>query len=152
MFDDLGKNFNDSFGLNTNGVAADPTKLDYDLVDDILVFTNKWAAAIPAYNKALQDVQSAMAKEGFDLFNTTGVNAAKALTGAIKGVSEETASVLAGSVNGIRMNQIEGMNIMRNQLFHLANIDNNTFPLHSMKRSLDNIERQIVAPNINMLP
>lgn len=86
--------------------------------------------------------------------SSSGVDSSKtsALTGSIKGVTEETASVLAGTLNGMKMNQAEGMAIMRNQLFHLANIDVNTFNLHSMSRDLADIKRQIVSPNINMLP
>jgi hypothetical protein len=50
----------------------------------------------------------------------------KTLSGAIKGITEETAGVLAGQVNAMRINQVEGIQIMRQQLMHLAEIAANT--------------------------
>lgn len=50
----------------------------------------------------------------------------KTLSGAIKGITEETAGVLAGQVNAMRINQVEGTLIMRQQLVHLAEIAANT--------------------------
>ncbi|KAA6350873.1 hypothetical protein EZS27_001720 [termite gut metagenome] len=52
--------------------------------------------------------------------------AGKSLTGAVKGVSEETASLVGGQMNAMRINQLEATEILRQQLFHLANIDNHT--------------------------
>ncbi len=49
-----------------------------------------------------------------------------ALQGAIKGVTEDTASVIAGQMNAIRINQAETQNIMREQLMQLSNIAANT--------------------------
>ncbi|MFZ4548039.1 MAG: hypothetical protein ACOYN4_11420, partial [Bacteroidales bacterium] len=63
------------------------------------------------------------------------------LTGAVKGVSEETASIIGGQMNAIRMNQAEQLDLVRNSLMHLANIDNSTYNLHSMKRTLEKVER-----------
>lgn len=48
------------------------------------------------------------------------------LSGAIKGVSEETASKLGGQINAIRMNQAEATNLLRQQLMHLSMIAQNT--------------------------
>ena len=48
------------------------------------------------------------------------------LSGAVKGVTEETASMVAGQMNAIRINQMEATNMLRQQLFHLSNIDRNT--------------------------
>jgi hypothetical protein len=52
------------------------------------------------------------------------------LTGAVKGVSEETASMIGGQMNAVRINQMEATEILRQQLFHLANIDNNTYAIN----------------------
>ncbi len=46
----------------------------------------------------------------------------KSLSGAIKGVTEETASVVAGQMNAIRINQVEINNLVRQQLMHLSEI------------------------------
>ena len=48
------------------------------------------------------------------------------LSGAIKGVSEETASKLGGQINAIRMNQAEATNLLRQQLIRLSMIAQNT--------------------------
>lgn len=48
------------------------------------------------------------------------------LAGAVKGVSEETASLVAGQMNAMRINQIESLEIMRQQLERLTQISRNT--------------------------
>lgn len=48
------------------------------------------------------------------------------MKGQIKGVSEETASLIGGQTNAIRINQMESLNIMRNQLIALNKIEANT--------------------------
>jgi hypothetical protein len=45
------------------------------------------------------------------------------LSGAIKGASQESIDLLAGQTNAVRVNQVEGNEILRNQLLHLASID-----------------------------
>ncbi|MDR2009958.1 MAG: hypothetical protein LBQ22_05705 [Bacteroidales bacterium] len=45
------------------------------------------------------------------------------LSGAIKGASQESIDLLAGQTNAVRVNQVEGNEIMRSQLLHLASID-----------------------------
>ena len=49
-----------------------------------------------------------------------------ALSGAIQSVSEETASIISGQLNAIRINQIESVSILRNQLLELNKISTNT--------------------------
>lgn len=61
------------------------------------------------------------------------------LTGAVKGVSEETASILAGQVNAIRINQLEATSILRQSLQTLNTIAANT----AYNRYLARIERII---------
>lgn len=78
----------------------------------------------------------------FDTANTVSADPGKALTGAIKGVTEDTASVIAGQMNAIRMNQADNNEILRKSLLHLANIDINTYTLHSIKVSIENIDRK----------
>lgn len=48
------------------------------------------------------------------------------LSGAIKGVSEETASKLGGQINAMRMNQAEANDLLRQQLMSLSVIAQNT--------------------------
>ena len=48
------------------------------------------------------------------------------LSGAVKGVTEETANIVAGQLNAIRVNQVEAVEVMRQQLISLNQIANNT--------------------------
>lgn len=52
--------------------------------------------------------------------------AAKGMSGAIKGASEESISMLSGYANAIRINQIESVAVLRNQLLALDRIAANT--------------------------
>lgn len=56
-----------------------------------------------------------------------------AMTGAIKGVSEETASVLAGQVNAIRISQADSNGIMRQSLLCQVEIAANSKYLHYLE-------------------
>ncbi len=67
------------------------------------------------------------------------------LSGSVKGVTEETASVLAGQINAIRMSQMEATETLRNQLFHLANIDRNTFAIDANTRYIKDIYDRITT-------
>jgi hypothetical protein len=71
------------------------------------------------------------------------------LTGAVKGVTEETASMLGGQMNAIRINQMEATEMLRQQLFHLANIDNNTLAINqntTYNRYIKDIYDKMTSP------
>ncbi|MFJ1490521.1 hypothetical protein [Capnocytophaga canis] len=57
---------------------------------------------------------------------TKELEADTSLTGAVKGVTEETAGIVAGQMNAIRLNQSESILIMRNMLMNLSEIAQNT--------------------------
>lgn len=59
-----------------------------------------------------------------DLFDQLDSNDTSTLSGAIKGASQESIDLLAGQTNAVRQNQVAATSVMREQLFHLANIDN----------------------------
>lgn len=59
-----------------------------------------------------------------DLFDAT--NQANNLAGAIKGVTEETAGLIAGQMNAIRMNQAHVLALMDEQLAYQMEIAENT--------------------------
>jgi hypothetical protein len=75
--------------------------------------------------------------------NTAGLidnNSASSLIGAIKGETEETASVVAGQMNAIRIGQAAATSIMRQQLLSLNEIAINTrynVHLESIDKKLD---------------
>ena len=65
------------------------------------------------------------------------------LTGAVKGVTEETASLIGGQMNAIRLNQVEVAGILRQQLAVLNAIQRNTsynFHLGKLTRILEILE------------
>lgn len=59
-------------------------------------------------------------------FEGIGDDADKSLTGAGKGVTEETASIVAGQLNAMRINQGEANNLLQQQLTTLSQIAANT--------------------------
>lgn len=86
---------------------------------EIADFKAKVQAAANNYNQAL-DVYK-------DLFEDLEIDDSEdALSGAVKGVSEETANILAGQMNAIRINQMESTQVLRQSLQALNTIANNT--------------------------
>jgi len=72
------------------------------------------------------------------------------LSGAIKGISEETASIISGQVNAMRINQLEATDLLRQQLMSLSIIANNTsYNYHLTK--LDRIVSLLEAQSSNSL-
>lgn len=67
------------------------------------------------------------------------------LTGAVKGVTEETASIVAGQLNAMRINQGESNNMLRQQLATLSVIAQNT----SYNRHLEKLDGILSALKSN---
>lgn len=91
-------------GLTESEIAA--------FKDKVSAITNNFNQALGEYEKIFQDIAD--------------VDEDSTLTGAVKGVSEETASIIGGQMNAIRINQLEATAILRQQLMHLATIAQNT--------------------------
>lgn len=87
---------------------------------EIADFKAKVQAATNNYNQAL-DVYK-------DLFKDLEIDddSEDSLTGAVKGVTEETADIIAGQMNAIRINQMEATQVLRQSLQALNTIANNT--------------------------
>lgn len=100
---------------------------------EIADFKAKVQAAANNYNQAL-DVYK-------DLFKDLKIedDSEDSLTGAVKGVTEETADIIAGQMNAIRINQMEATQVLRQSLQALNAIANNT----AYNRYLAGIERII---------
>ncbi len=106
---------------------------------EIAAFKAKVQAAANNYEQAL-GIYS-------DLFKDLNIEESDdSLTGAVKGVSEETASLVAGQMNAIRINQLETTNILRQQLQTLNTIAANT----AYNRYLANILSEIKAMQSSM--
>ena len=106
--------------------------------EEIARFKASVGAATANFNNALQLYE--------DLFKEMGLDDTdESLTGAVKGVSEETANILAGQMNAVRINQLEMSNIMRQQLQQLNQIAVNT----GYNKYLSRIERIITILETN---
>lgn len=106
---------------------------------EIAAFKAKVQAAANNFNQAL-GIYS-------DLFKdlTDEEDADTSLTGAVKGVSEETASLVAGQMNAVRINQLECKDILRQQLHVLNTIAANT----AFNKHLAKIDRIITILEAN---
>lgn len=105
---------------------------------EIARFRQQVAAATSNFNQALDIYKDLFADLGLD-------DTDESLTGAVKGVSEETANILAGQMNAIRINQLESTQILRQSLQALNTIVANT----SYNKYLARIERIITILEIN---
>lgn len=76
-----------------------------------------------------------------DKLNLSSIENDASLAGAVKGVSEETASIVAGQLNAMRINQSEANTILRQQLATLSTIAQNT----SYNRFLVEIHKELKA-------
>lgn len=106
---------------------------------EIEAFKAKVQAAANNFNQAL-GIYS-------DLFKdlTEEEDADTSMTGAVKGVSEETASLVAGQMNAVRINQLEIKDILRQQLLVLNTIAANT----AFNKHLAKIDRIITILETN---
>ena len=99
---------------------------------EIAAFKNQVAGITSQFNQAMQ-VYS-------DLFkDIVPEDPDTSLTGAVKGVTEETASLVGGQMNAIRINQMEATAILRQVLMQLAIIAQNT----SYNRFLQSIDARL---------
>lgn len=90
--------------------------------DEINAFKSKLSAATDNFTTAYEMYSDMFS----DIFGVNTDSDSASLSGAVKGVSEETASILSGQMNAMRVNQLDGNEIMRNQLVQLTQIAANT--------------------------
>lgn len=87
---------------------------------DISSLQSVWEVLINGIGETYDNMESMFP----DLFDA--VNSANSLSGAIKGVSEETAGLIAGQMNAIRINQAHALALMDEQLSYQMEIAHNT--------------------------
>lgn len=112
---------------------------DGSWMDDIIRFSENVGPAFGGAIDLMKDFDKAMQEAGFDGFSAGAADAS--LSGAIKGVSEETASILAGQMNAIRINQAESLRLMNESARYWAEIAANT----SYNKYLEGIHSDIKA-------
>ena len=101
-------------------------------------FKSAVGAASSNFNQALKQYEEIFKDMGFD-------DTDESLTGAAKGISEESANILAGQVNAIRINQLDANEVLRQSLQALNTIAINT----SYNKYLSRIERIITILESN---
>ena len=90
------------------------------------------------FNQALKQYEEIFKDMGFD-------DTDESLTGAVKGISEESANILAGQMNAIRINQLDTNEVLRQSLQALNTIAINT----AYNKYLSRIERIITIMESN---
>jgi len=129
-----------SYGVGADGKPISGAMVDQSWMDDLGRFFAKAPELIDAVNTGLEDAQKEGEKYGFDLFKPTG-KAKQGLQGEIKGVTEDTAQLLASLLNAVRgdvslqnisLKSIEGIlsntgSVTANSLAQLVMIQSNTY-------------------------
>nr|WP_244314663.1 tape measure protein [Riemerella anatipestifer] len=131
----LKKQYEDSKNINPNGSFDGLTPEEREEIK------NQGKVAMNNYMEALKQYQ--------DLFGAAEENA-DSLKGGIKGMSEETAGILAGQFNAIRIhvaeiqkNQGFGLDIAKSSLMNLTKIEENTRNLYQMRKDLSEMNAKI---------
>ena len=109
--------------------------------DDVAAFKEKIKHASDNFANAYEVYADAFG----DIF---GLNETSSLSGAVKGVTEETASILAGQINAIRINQSEGNDILRQQLAQLSQIVTNTAFLEQIYMTVQSIRNALGSSDL----
>ena len=115
------------------GGKSDGTFVFDGLTDEeIAAFKNQVSTITTGFNQALEEYTK--------IFKDIAVpDTDTSLTGAVKGVSEETASMVGGQMNAMRINQMEATAILRQQLSVLNTIASNT----AYNRYLESIDKRL---------
>lgn len=101
--------------------------------NEILYFKTTLQSLFTKIGPAFQDAMQALKDVGIDLSSITEASGSEGYANAIRGITEETAGIIAGQFYAMRENlknvYITGMDqldVANNSLSHLSNIDNNT--------------------------
>lgn len=127
----------------TNAISAKILGPAIDELTDYLAEAMEDGVLSPEEAERYKTMFGLIAEEGAKLADASKTALAgtespdKTLSGAIKGITEETAGVLAGQVNAMRINQVASIEVLRQQLSALSQIAANTRHLQSIDRKLD---------------
>ena len=126
--------------INNIWAAADRDN-DGNLTDDEMEdAVNGIRNAAQSAKQYYDQLQRALEERGINLDETTG----NSFSQAVKGVSEETASIIAGQMNAIRVHQIETQEILRESIARdVETIAHNTQHLVTMDAKMASIDRRL---------
>jgi len=115
-FDALTDDFKKSMDVAVGG--------DGKLDDDLVRFFKTYPQLAEVYFKGLADAKKQAESLGLDIFgSTSGTNGSgNSLSGSIKGITEQTAGLLAGQMNAIRIYVAQGVDINRTLLIETTAI------------------------------
>jgi hypothetical protein len=102
--------FDETGAGSFNGLTPQEQQAFKDKVQGI---ANTYSEAMKMYSDLFKDMESEAA----------GGGSINSLAGAIKGASQESIDLLAGQTNAVRIQQANSIDILRDQLLHLASID-----------------------------
>lgn len=77
-----------------------------------------------------------------ELFDTT-IDSDQSMKGDIKGVTEKTAGALEGQVNAVRINQVSGLQVARQSLLNLVQIEANTRNLYQIRKDISEMNAKM---------
>ena len=96
-------------------------------MEDGILSENEAKARQEEYLKLVETAnaayKAALEATGIAIEDALNNDPTTSLSGAIKGASQESIDLLTGQTNAVRVNQVESIEILRNQLLHLASID-----------------------------
>lgn len=99
------------------------------------------------FNEAMKAAQEEAKKRGLDIFDPNDIAGnPNSLSGAIQGVTEQTANVLSGQLNAIRIGQAQQFTVLNTNLPHLFTIANHTRYLISIDKRLALMGNQSLRP------
>jgi len=133
-FDKLQKKLEGIYTSNADPVEAQ--KLATKALEE---FFNQSEGMMNAAQQFGEDWKRLAAQHGFNIWSEED-GGATSFSGAVKTVSETTASIISGQMNAMRVNQVAANDMLRQQLLTLNAIKTDTAYLRSIDNRLRNIE------------
>jgi hypothetical protein len=140
----LAKNF-DTFAKTLDNIYSDKSTSSEEkatkAIEAMDLFMDEMEAQMDAAQMWGEAWRDKWKERGFDVWtNNEEDSGATSFSGAVKTVSETTASIISGQMNAMRVNQVNQGDILRQQLLMLSSIKSDTAFLRSIDNRLRNIE------------
>lgn len=119
---------------------ADPVEAQKLATEALEEFFNQSEGMMNAAQQFGEDWKRFAAQHGFNIWSEEEDGGATSFSGAVKTVSETTASIISGQMNAMRVNQVAANDMLRQQLLTLNAIKTDTAYLRSIDNRLRNIE------------